>query len=189
MRRWSVLFGVLVGLQMMWVQLGWTDQVFVPTAVPGDEGTQACRDVQLAVQGAVGTETNPPYKNHGQYVSAASHAANPALQAGEITEACHSCIVRQFADSTPIENQESCGPDLCDFPGAPGWQNMVKVGGNGAFIPSATTAQACCQACVDDLNCAQWAFIGDNCSHNVPPSQCVAPTPSTVIESGMIRCP
>jgi hypothetical protein len=135
----------------------------------------------------VGDETNPPYRNHGQYVKAAAHAANPALEAGEITEACHSCIVSQFARSIPIVNQENCGPDLCDESGGPGWENMIRPGGNVAST-SDTTPQDCCKSCAADLNCAQWAFSGNQCQHNVPPNQCVNPV-IPFNNGGMIRCP
>src|SRR5262249_22281404 len=74
---------------------------------------------QLAVQGEVGNETNPPYQNHGAYVSAAAHAANPAFEAGEITEACQGCIVSQFSPSIPIRAQENSGP-TCTFSGTGG---------------------------------------------------------------------
>jgi len=110
MRLWSVIFGVLVGLHMAWAHPGWAQ---------GDVGTLACSEVQLAVQSEVGNETNPPYRNHGAYVSAVANAANPAFEAGEITEACHECIVSQFAQSIPIGDQETCGP-TCTFGGTGG---------------------------------------------------------------------
>jgi hypothetical protein len=101
MRLWTAVFGVLGCLFLAWTPPGWAQGAFMPTLTPGDVGTPACRDVQLAVQGTVGNETKPPYNNHKKYVRAATQAANPALAAGEITEACHSCIVSPFAQSTP----------------------------------------------------------------------------------------
>ena len=187
MRRWSVVFGILLGLHMAWTQPGWAQGGFVPTLTPGDVGTQACREVQLAVQGEVGNETNPPYKNHGQYVRAATNAANPALQAGEITEACHSCIVSQFARSIPIGDQESCGPDLCEVSGGPGWENMVHPGG-GVVNLGNITPQACCQACVANPDCAQWSIFLGSCQLNVPPTGCANPITATP-NGGIIRCP
>jgi hypothetical protein len=184
---WTVVVGVLVGLHMAWTPPGWAQGGFVPTLVPGDVGTRACREVQLAVQGEVGNETNPPYQTHPQYVGAAVLAAKPAL-AGEITGACYLCIVLPFGKSIPINAQKSCGPDLCEVSGGPGWGNMVRPGGNGAFIASATTPQACCLACDANPQCAQWAFT-TSCQHNVPPNQCVAPSPIVFINSGIIRCP
>jgi len=152
-------------------------------------GHPRCREAQLAVQGAVGNQTNPPYKNHGQYVSAAAQDANVPLAAGEITEACHECIVSQFAQSIPVANQAKCGPDLCEAPGGPGWQNVIKPGGSGA-VTSDATPQACCLSCVADPNCTQWAFFSGSgaCQHNVPPNQCVG-SPIAFTNGGMIRCP
>ena len=183
MWRWTVVLGVLVSLYMAWTPPGWAQGSFVPR----DVGTETCRDVQLAVQGQVGNETNPPYPFHAQYVAAAVLAAKPALAAGEITGACYACIILPFAESIPINAQKPCGPGQCDAPGSAGWQNMVKPGGNGAFN-SAATPQACCQACVANLNCAQWAFTG-SCQHNVPPNQCVSPVFIAFPNSGHIRCP
>jgi hypothetical protein len=187
MWRWSIVFGVLVGLLLAGLQPGWAQGVFGSTIPPGDEGTQACREVQLAVQGKVGDETNPPYKNHGQYVQAAAHEANPALKAGEITEGCHSCIVSQFARSIPIANQESCGPDLCEVSGGPGWQNVIISGFGTSVTTSDTTPQACCQACVVNLACAQWALSAGVCFHNV--GVVCAGSPIPFPDGGMIRCP
>jgi len=142
MRRWIVVCGVLFGLIVAWPQRGWAQ-----ASVPGDVGTLECAQAQVAVQTLVGNETKPPYKNHGQYVSAAAHAANTPLEIGQITEACHSCIVSQFARSIPIAGQTACGPIQCAAPGAPGWGNMIKVGGNGMTVASVTTPQACCVMC------------------------------------------
>ena len=77
---------------------------------------------------------------------------------------------------------------LCQFSGGPGWQNVVLPGGNGAEITSDSTAQDCCNSCVADTNCAQWAFVGGSCLHNIPPDQCIG-TPTSIIDSGNIRCP
>jgi hypothetical protein len=184
MQLWIRVFGIAFALQMVWTPTGWAQE---SAPAPGDVGTLACREAQIDVQSAVGNQTQPRYKNHGQYVSAASHAANVPLKAGEITKACHSCIVSGFAGSTNVGSQNSCGPALCAFSGSPGWTNLVRAGGNGAFT-SDTTAQGCCLACVANLNCAQWAFLGNSCQHNVAPNTCVASTPSALVESGNIRC-
>ena len=118
MRRWSVVFGVLVGLYLAWTPPSWAQSGFDSTQTPGDVGTEACREAQLAVQEEVGDRINPPYKNIGQYLIAAVRAVKPALKAGEITGACSFCIVLQFAKSSRIANQKPCGPDpepeLCD---------------------------------------------------------------------------
>ena len=184
MRRWSVVCGVLFGLHVASLQPAWAQ-----APIPGDVGTIECAQAQLAIQTLIGNETTPPYKNHGQYVKAAADAANTALQSGQITGACHGCIVSQFARSIPIAEQTACGPVQCAAPGAPGWGNMVKTGGNATQV-TAANAQACCLACVNNPDCAQWAFLsGSTCSLNVPPSTCVAPTFTFFNNSGNIRCP
>jgi len=71
----------------------------------------ACREAQLAVQAAVGDENPAIYKNHGAYVAAATAAANPFLESGQIDAECHSCIINQFARRIPIAQQTPCGPD------------------------------------------------------------------------------
>ena len=68
--------------------------------------TFTCGMAQLIVQEAVAS--GGPYKNHGQMVKTAAHAANPYLYEGAISEECHSCIVSQFARRIPIEQQEVC---------------------------------------------------------------------------------
>ena len=154
MWQWRIVFGVLVGLYLAFTPPGWAQGVVGSTVTPGDEGTEACREVQLAVQSEVGEETNPPYRNHGQYVRAAAHAANPALEAGEITEACHSCIVSQFAKSIPIANQEACGPDpepeLCD---------LISCDDNDACTEDACDPELGCfytlKNCDDDNACTE----------------------------------
>ena len=152
---------------------------------PGDVGTLECRAVQLEAQEAV--SSGGPYKNNGQLVKTAAAVVSPAEESGEITAACSSCIMNQFGRKVPIEDQETCGPDLCAVSGGPGWENVVRPGGGGVATGD-TTAQECCQACVDNPNCAQWAFVGGSfCSHNVG-TVCVGDlTPFT--EGGIIRCP
>jgi hypothetical protein len=184
MRRQSVVFGVLVALHMAWTPTSWAQGEFATHL--GDVDTLACFEAQQAVQDEVGDEANPPYRNHGQYVSAATHAANVALTAGEITRACHGCIVSQFARSIPIANQESCGPGLCEVSGGPGWENVIRPGGNGVFT-SDVTPQACCQSCAADASCAQWAFSNDSCQHNVGVTCVGSLTPFS--EGGIIMCP
>jgi len=70
------------------------------------EATFTCGMAQLIVQEAVAS--GGPYRNHGQMVKTAAHAANPYLYEGAISEECHSCIVSQFARRIPIEQQEVC---------------------------------------------------------------------------------
>jgi hypothetical protein len=74
---------------------------------PGDVGSAECGAVQLDAQAAV--EDGGPYRNHGQMVRTAANNQSPALEAGDITEECSSCIMNQFARKIPIADQESCG--------------------------------------------------------------------------------
>ena len=181
MRQWSIVVGVLVSLYIAWMPPIWAQ----------DEGTQVCREVQLAVQGEVGDETNPPYRNHGQYVSAAAHAANPALEAGEITEACHACIVSQFAESIPITNQEPCGPDpepeLCEVSGGPGWQNLVIQNVGYLNAQTGTSPQECCQECLNRFDCVAWWWL-PGCFLNSEASSCSNPTVDIGNDAGIIGC-
>jgi hypothetical protein len=73
-----------------------------------DVGSPECGMAQQATQDAVAS--GGQYKNHGQMVKTAAQAVNPYLDAGDISEECHSCIVSQFARKIPIADQESCGP-------------------------------------------------------------------------------
>lgn len=78
---------------------------------PGDVGTSECRVVQLAAQGSVQGVVSPP-RNHGQLMKVVTRITSPELYKGNITEACSSCIVSQFARKVPISGQAACGPDL-----------------------------------------------------------------------------
>ncbi|CAG8683572.1 16840_t:CDS:2, partial [Cetraspora pellucida] len=70
----------------------------------------------------------------------------------------------------------------CEAPSSTGWTNLVHIGGNAIFT-SDTSAQSCCESCVADPNCAQWAFKA-SCQHNVPPSTCVASSLTPYNDSG-----
>ena len=143
----SVFVGVLVTLAtLVWAQ--------------GDAGSQECLDVQHAVQATVGDETNPPYRNHGQYVREATHATNPALESGQITEECHSCIVNQFSHSIPIADQEACGearvavfvviePQSCTDILEPGVSasRLLQSGSTCALTLIGTNLEFSCQTC------------------------------------------
>src|SRR5262245_46728771 len=128
-----------------------TSLLFVLTSyaaaeVPGDIGTQVCRAAQLEAQSAV--DSGRPYKNQGKLVSTAANVISAAEAEGLITEECSSCIVSQFARQIPTNSQNTCGPDLCEGSGAPGWQNQVSY---GVFSVLGTLSpQQCCQACVDN---------------------------------------
>lgn len=83
--------------------------------VPGDVGSTECREAQLAAQAAV--TNGGPYQNHGRLVSTAAHVVSPAAAAGTITTECASCIMHQFAQSIPVEEQTPCGTEACgEFP-------------------------------------------------------------------------
>ena len=77
--------------------------------VAGDLGTFECRAVQTGAQTAV--TNGGPYRNHGMLVRTAAKIVDTALAGSTITESCSSCIVRQFARSTPVALQEPCGAD------------------------------------------------------------------------------
>ena len=106
--------------------------------LPGDVGSPECGAVQVEAQEAV--EAGAPYWNHGQMVSTAAHVVSEAEESGEITEACASCIMNQFARRIPIEEQESCGPEPGDSCGS----GMVMD---------------CVLTCVDEAIALSW--IGD----------------------------
>jgi hypothetical protein len=117
------------------------------------EPSAKCRTAQLAAQDAV--KNGGPYKNAGQKVKTASHAANPYLYSGDITEECHSCIVSQFARKIPIDKQQSCGSDFqaCCHPyewcADAGAESCIAWGGtpmgNGTNCATTTCpTQACC---------------------------------------------
>lgn len=77
-------------------------------------------------------------------------------------------------------------PHVCEFSGAPGWGNIIRPGGGGAFA-GALSPQECCKACAADPSCAQWAFLGNQCQFNVG-TTCVGPL-TAFANSGIIRCP
>jgi hypothetical protein len=98
---------------------------------PGDVGSAECREVQLDAQAAV--EDGGPYKNHGQMVRTAANNQSPALEAGDITEECSSCIMNQFARRIPIADQEACGMEgyECADPGVCGTYVFGECGAGG----------------------------------------------------------
>jgi hypothetical protein len=49
-----------------------------------------------------------PYKNHGQMVKTAAHVVSRAVNSGEISEECASCIVSQFGRGIAIADQKAC---------------------------------------------------------------------------------
>jgi hypothetical protein len=74
--------------------------------ITGDCTQITCGMAQFITQEVV--TSGGPYRNHGQMVKTAAHAANPYLYEGVISQECHSCIVSQFARRIPIEEQQSC---------------------------------------------------------------------------------
>jgi hypothetical protein len=79
---------------------------------------------------------------------------------------------------------------LCEVPGGPGWENQVRPGGGSSIVGTATTPQACCQACVAALDCAQWAMaVSGGCQLNILPNACLNNPLIDFVDSGRIRCP
>ncbi len=150
----------------------------------GDVGSPVCGEIQQDAQTAV--STGGPYKNHGQLMKTVTRVVSPAEESGQITEECSSCIVNQFARNVPINTQKTCGSDLCEVSGGAGWQNVIRPGG-GVTFPTAATPQACCQSCVANPDCAQWAFSSNQCQLNV--GQVCVGSPISFTDGGMIRCP
>ncbi len=66
-----------------------------------------CRELQLGVILAVPDEST--FKNHGQYVSAATHALAASAVGSTVSPECASCIINQFARSVPQGQMVSCG--------------------------------------------------------------------------------
>jgi hypothetical protein len=77
----------------------WTDSI---NTAPVSACT--CGERQALVIQLVPDEST--FKNHGQYVSAATAALDAD---GPVSEECHSCIVNQFARSIPQGSMTSCG--------------------------------------------------------------------------------
>lgn len=102
--------------------------------VPGDVGSAECLAVQWDAQAAV--IDGEPYNNHGKRVSTASNVVRPAVDAWEITSACASCIMHQFARRIPIDEQVACGTSICYDPvqespiGTPGTTGYPFILGN-----------------------------------------------------------
>lgn len=101
----------------------------------------------------------------------------------------HSCEKKKHYKTTKTV---TCTPTVthcatcCEIPGAPGWDNIIRPGG-GSLSTSDQTAQACCRSCMDNPNCAQWAFIGSACIQNVGQT-CVGSRINFTSDSGIIRC-
>lgn len=76
---------------------------------PGDEGSEACRVAQLAVYDLVANDG--PFPNHGQLMKALNAFLNVQIQNGIITGECAACILRQYAQQIPVEEQTACGTD------------------------------------------------------------------------------
>ncbi|CAG8570642.1 20165_t:CDS:2, partial [Racocetra persica] len=81
-----------------------------------------------------------------------------------------SCIFAQIITINARRHKphHSKCPECCEAPGSAGWTNLVRPGGS-VQITNDTSAQSCCESCVADLRCAQWAFLATICQHNVPP--------------------
>lgn len=78
---------------------------FTDTFHTTDPVNCTCREVQLGVIALVPDEST--FKNHGQYVSAATHAL--VAIGAPISAECQSCIINQFARSVPQDQMADCG--------------------------------------------------------------------------------
>jgi hypothetical protein len=77
----------------------------------GYVGTPECRDLQLAVQEAVGDEDPALYPKHRSYVRTVKKLIKPHLKAGEVSRKCGSCITKQFKHRVAVADQKPCGPE------------------------------------------------------------------------------
>ncbi|RHZ74067.1 hypothetical protein Glove_227g70 [Diversispora epigaea] len=83
-------------------------------------------------------------------------------------------------------------PTCCSVSGGAGWGNFVRpaAGGNSTEV-QASSAKECCNACLADSNCIQWAFLinGVCINNNNGPGACSFATglcsPGVC---GVIRC-
>ncbi len=102
--RAGIVFLVMSGIAVLALL------VVAPSArAAGGVGTVECRAVQIDAQNAVRHLGQP--KNHGQVVSTAANVVSAAEEAGQIGKGCAGCIVRQFANRVPLDEQTQCGPD------------------------------------------------------------------------------
>ncbi|CAG8781298.1 25341_t:CDS:1, partial [Gigaspora rosea] len=102
-----------------------------------------------------------------------------------------------FADAKNLKHKISkhkISP-CCEAPGCSGWKNLIhEPTANLVLKPDVTTAQHCCQKCVENPDCFEWLFGYSLCKHVVnsfPPDICSLPTGTILPEStdaGIIRC-
>ncbi|RIB27028.1 hypothetical protein C2G38_2138034 [Gigaspora rosea] len=112
-----------------------------------------------------------------------------------------------FADA---HNYETPISDCCKIPGSsPGWKNELHKLTYSNINPLRvdkliSTAQECCQACVENQDCVQWSFgqnicllvgnslLGQELTNNgkLPLQTCDLPTgpPTKGPDAGIIRC-
>ncbi|RIB05353.1 hypothetical protein C2G38_2280877 [Gigaspora rosea] len=115
-----------------------------------------------------------------------------------------------FADAHNYETRKYEISDCCKIRGSsPGWKNILHMYAYSNINllrvdKLITTAQNCCQACVEDQYCVQWVFGQSNCllvgeallgqeltnDGKVPLKTCDLPTgpPTRGTDGGIIRC-
>jgi len=152
----SLLIFAIVGLFLAMAPSVWA-------GIPGDPGTQACEDAQTACQDAV--DAVDPDSNHGAVVSACAQAANPALESGDITEECHSCVVSEKASKKKAGT--NCGTTTFCQPGQV-CGTFVECNPDAlGFCACASTDPAHVSGqCVDDFSCA----TAEDCSDDPCPA-------------------
>ncbi|CAG8832394.1 6012_t:CDS:1, partial [Cetraspora pellucida] len=71
----------------------------------------------------------------------------------------------------------------------PGWKNLVYSSG-GTTKTGDTSAQSCCESCVANPICVQWAFGSKGCLLNGGADTCTGQlfNSTHIFDSGDIRC-
>jgi hypothetical protein len=148
----------------------------------GGVGSVECRAAQIDAQNAVRHLGQP--KNHGHVVSTAASVVSAVEQAGQISNGCAGCIVRQFAHRVPLADQTPCGPDcpdgfvaiatgcgevrvLCVQPAS-----ACGVGGVDCCAACLCTDEACCTA---NPSCDLLLPAGGTVPCGPTPPQCIGP--------------
>ena len=155
----------------------------VQALASGDVGTVECRAAQIDAQNAVRHLGQP--KNRGQVVSTAARVVSAAEEAGQITEACAACIVRQFAQQVPLAQQTQCGPDC-----PPGFQAVAKGCGEVNVLCVQQGSECfvagidCCAACL----CLDEACCAANPSCTLPSGEPCGPIPPECTGPGNFSC-
>ncbi len=147
----------------------------------GDVGAVECRAAQIDAQNAV--RHLGQVKNLGDVVSTAAKVASAAEEAGQITEACADCIVRQFARRVPLAEQTPCGSDCPPgFQAVPTGCGEVRVlcvqPGSECFVAGIDCCAACVcsdQACCTANPACQLLQDGQVVPCGPTPPECIGP--------------